>query len=625
VTSTRYFLGIDLGTTFTAAAVARGDRVEISPLGNRAASIPTLVFLREDQTVLTGEAAERRGASEPARLAREFKRRVGDSVPIMLGEAPYSAERLMAALLKDVVAAVATREGGQPAHVAVTHPANWGPYKIELLRHALDLADLRDVTLVTEPVAAAMHYGSTERVEPGELVAVYDLGGGTFDAAVLEKTATGFAARGEPEGIERLGGIDFDQAVMAHVRNVLGELLTSLDPDEPAVRGALARLRQECVAAKEALSFDSDTSISVLLPHVQTDIRITRAEFEPMIRAAIDETIEALRRTLDHAGVRPADLAAVLLVGGSSQIPLVGELVSNALGRPVAVDAHPKHTVALGAALAAAATQAPVAAAPPTPVRAAANDEEPAPGTVAAAVTPIRSASRATAATTPRKGFGRRLLIAAAATVAVVGIGAAGYATTTGKHGARTKHPATSTPVAHVQGPDCHSASGRCAFITNVQLAGDRYVADYVTAGFDPLIDQPGTQGTTADHDVHFFFDTTLPQNAGTNGRPPGRWWTWDRPSGRGQLRFDQARVADGGAARRLCILVADPQNAVEPDSGNCVALPGPPPSPTTHRQPSRSSHHQTSTTSSSTTTTTQPRTRITFPSQATAPQGVQP
>ena len=313
MTATSYYLGIDLGTTFTAAAVHRNGRTDISPLGNRAAAIPSLVFLRDDETVLTGEAAERRGLAEPARLAREFKRRVGDSVPIMLGQAPYSAERLMAALLKDVVAAVATREGAPPASVAVSHPANWGPFKIDLLHHALDLAGVRAVTLLTEPVAAAMHYASTERIEPGSVVAVYDLGGGTFDAAVLQKTETGFVTLGEPEGIERLGGIDFDEAVMAYVRTALNGKVEELDGRDPTVRAALARLRQECVAAKEALSFDSDTTISVLLPNVQTDIRVTRAEFEPMIRAAISETIEALRRAIERAGARPDDLAAVLL------------------------------------------------------------------------------------------------------------------------------------------------------------------------------------------------------------------------------------------------------------------------------------------------------------------------
>src|SRR5690606_8123507 len=165
-----------------------------------------------------------------------------------------------------------------------------------------------------------------------------DLGGGTFDAAVLRKTATGFATLGDPEGIERLGGIDFDEAVLTHVRRALGGKVEELDSADPTARSALLRLRHECVAAKEALSFDGDTNVSVMLPNIQTDLRITRAEFEPMIRPAITETIEALQRALERARVTPDQLAAVLLVGGSSCIPLVGEMVSDAMGRPVSYD-----------------------------------------------------------------------------------------------------------------------------------------------------------------------------------------------------------------------------------------------------------------------------------------------
>jgi hypothetical protein len=436
------------------------------------------------------------------------------------------------------------------------------------------------------------------------------------------------------------------------VRNALGERLTELDGDDPVTRAALAKLRQECVAAKEALSFDSDTSISVLLPNVQTDIRITRAEFEPMIRAAIGETIDALRRTLDHAGVRPDELAAVLLVGGSSQIPLVAESVSNALGRPVAVDAHPKHSVALGAALAAAGVGAEEPVATRQPARAATSDgtngdddDANAPA-VAAATTATAPSSSLSQSSSPTSGaraarpkslrprFARRVVIAAVAAVALGAVVAGGFAfASNGKGaGAADRPPAPTTSVAHGHGPECHSASSRCAFITNLQVAGDAYVADYVTAGFDPLIFEAGKQGKPEDHHVHFFFDTTLPQNAGTNGHPPGVWWIWDRPSGHGQLRFDQAKVADRGAARRLCILVADSQHAVEPDSGNCVDLPGAPApvsGPTSHHHSSNAEHSHnttTSTTEPSTTTTTQPTTVKTFPSGATVPQdGAQP
>ena len=354
MSATGYVLGIDLGTTFTAAAVHRYGRTHICLLGNRGALVPSLVFLRDDQAVLTGEAAERRGLAEPTRLAREFKRRIGDRAPIMLGESPYSAERLTAMLLEQIVAAVATREGAQPEHVAVSRPANWGPFEIDLLRHALDLAGLRSVSLLTDPVAAAIHHTSTVPVRPGSAIAVYDLGGGTFDAAVLQKTDTTVVTLGEPAGIERLGGIDFDDAVMAHVRTALGGKLEELDGDDLAGRVAVGRLRRECVAAKEALSFDCETTIAVAAPNVHADIRITRAELESSIRAAIGETVEALCRAIERSGMRPDDLASVLLVGGSSRIPLVAELVANALGRPVAVGAHPKHSVALGAAMVAA-------------------------------------------------------------------------------------------------------------------------------------------------------------------------------------------------------------------------------------------------------------------------------
>ena len=167
-----YVLGVDVGTTFTAAATHRGGRTEIAALGNHAPPIPSLVFLREDGEILVGEAAERRGVAEPHRLAREFKRRVGDETPILLAGSPYSAERLIAAVLREVVAMVSAREGGKPAAIAVSHPANWGAFKTDLLRQACGLAGLQDVTLVTEPVAAAVHYSSNERLEPGATIAV---------------------------------------------------------------------------------------------------------------------------------------------------------------------------------------------------------------------------------------------------------------------------------------------------------------------------------------------------------------------------------------------------------------------------------------------------------------------
>src|SRR5207245_4788807 len=164
-------------------------------------------------------------------------------------------------------------------------------------------------------------------------------------------------------------------------RQALGGALEDLEPDDPTDVAAAARLRRECVEAKEALSSDTVVSIPVILPNVKTEIRITRAEFEAMVRPAIAETLDALRRALRSANVEPKDVRAVLLVGGSSRIPLVAQMVSAGLGRPVAVDATPKPAGALGPRLAAAkqAEGGPAAAVKPTVATAEDEPKEEAP------------------------------------------------------------------------------------------------------------------------------------------------------------------------------------------------------------------------------------------------------
>lgn len=392
-----YEVGIDLGTTYTAAAVHRDGRSAIFPLGSRAAAIPSVVYLKEGGEVLTGEAAVRRAMTEPERVAREFKRRLGDTTPIIVGGTPYSSEALMARILKAVLAQIETREGSAPSRIAISHPANWGQYKLDLLNQAIRLAEVDDdkVHLLTEPEAAALSYASQERIEPGEVIAVYDLGGGTFDAAVLRRTDHGFEIIGKPEGIERLGGIDFDAAVAAHVARSLDGALDDLDDDDPAAIAAMARLRQDCVDAKEALSSDTDATIPVLLPSLQTDVRITRTEFEALIRPSLVDSIGAMHRAVKSAGVEWPDVSKVLLIGGSSRVPLISQMVASELGRPVAVDAHPKHAVALGAAFAASkegvsATAAPVAPVTPPVV--------PAPAPIAEAPAPAARPAPAPAA-----------------------------------------------------------------------------------------------------------------------------------------------------------------------------------------------------------------------------------
>ncbi|MFF1252856.1 Hsp70 family protein [Pseudarthrobacter sp. NPDC058329] len=361
-----YVLAIDVGTSFTAAAIARLDQgsspsPECLPLGLRGASVPSVIYYPEVGTILVGEAAERRGLDSPARVVREFKRRVGDSVPISVGTLSLPAEDVFATMVRWVADRAEEREGAPPSEVVLTHPAAWGGHRTSVIRAAMAARGLENVTLIAEPEAAAVYYASQVRVEEGSTIAVYDLGGGTFDTAVLRKAGTGrFELVGRPEGIENLGGADFDAEVFRYVAGHTGDVLSKLDPGDAGVRGALARLRRECVEAKEALSADSEATISVLLPGVQQQVRLVRSEFEALITDAVRDTVDALEQSLTGMALEPADLTAVLLIGGSSRIPLVAQLISEQLDRPLAVDADPKSSICMGAAVSAVLARAEV-------------------------------------------------------------------------------------------------------------------------------------------------------------------------------------------------------------------------------------------------------------------------
>jgi actin-like ATPase involved in cell morphogenesis len=349
-----YRVGIDFGTTFTAAAVHRdGEQaVELVPLGDNRASVASVVFVAPDGGMVMGDAAVRRSVTDPDRVVREVKRRIGDATPLLVAGSPIEAHTIAACFVRWVVDRVSEREGAAPEGLALTHPASWGRHKCALLTEALAAQGISSVRLVPEPAAAAFAYAAARNVAPGSAVGVYDLGGGTFDAAIVRRLDDGgFVLAGRPEGIESLGGVDFDEAVFAHVRAAVGPQWSQLDFDDPMVRTAAAALRRECTEAKEALSADTEVTIPVMLPGVSTRVRMVRTELEQLVAPAIAETVEAMRRACASAGLAAEDLSAVLLAGGSSRIPLVAQLVSAALDRPVTVDADPKSVVASGAAL----------------------------------------------------------------------------------------------------------------------------------------------------------------------------------------------------------------------------------------------------------------------------------
>lgn len=299
--------------------------------------------------LLFGDAAERRGITEPQRLVREFKRRVGDDVPLIIADRRFRPEEVFALMVGWVVDTVTVREGRLPSAIAVTVPAAWGTYRRRLVADALSHQGWSSVTLVTEPEAAARHYVSTNALPVGKALAVYDLGGGTFDAIVLKRQPNGdIDMVGAPTGIEDVGGADFDDAMVRHAITTGGVDATQLAEDGDQ-RVALAAFRRECIDAKEALSFDSEAVVPLLIGAGHGTVRVTRGEFEQMIEEQIARTADVLDEAISASGVPLKHIDAVLLTGGSSRIPRVAQLLSERFNRPIAIDADPKAIIALGA------------------------------------------------------------------------------------------------------------------------------------------------------------------------------------------------------------------------------------------------------------------------------------
>jgi molecular chaperone DnaK len=345
-----YGLGIDLGTSFTSAAVYGPGGTRMVPL-SREVVIPSVAYAGPDGSLLTGLPAEdaARGG-ESGRVARGFKRRIGDPTPLLLGGVPYSPDALMAAQLRDVLAYVTRTEGGPPETIVLTCPAIWGPYRHEHFAEVPRLAGVPATLLLTEPEAVATHYSVERRLGDGEVVAVYDLGGGTFDTTILRMRSGGMEILGTPDGIEHMGGMDFDETLLGHIDERLDGAVSALDQADPREAAALAEIRAMCVRTKEELSIEPDVNLSVPLPSGPREVMITRLEFNDMVRPSVRMTTDALRRTIASANLRTDDLSGVLLAGGSSRIPLVDQMVSEEFGRPVRLTLHPKFTVALGAA-----------------------------------------------------------------------------------------------------------------------------------------------------------------------------------------------------------------------------------------------------------------------------------
>jgi outer membrane protein assembly factor BamB/actin-like ATPase involved in cell morphogenesis len=347
-----WYLGIDYGTTSSAAAVVdpRG-LFHLEVEGHRRLS--SMVLRDDDGSLLVGGAAENQAAIYPDRIELTPKRHLGRGVPLLLGGSPVSVTDAVAQVLRALALEAGRQHSGRPPRrIAITHPVRWEERRKQELRDAAAAAGIVDPVLLEEPVAAAITY-LDDRIPEGGLVAVYDLGGGTFDTAVLRRTGDWFEVVGAPGGDETIGGEDFDHRVVRFfteaLRSIDAEAFEQLAVSEDRRwRRAAADLKAQSRRAKEALS--SYPTAQVFVSVVDADLRITRREFEAMISDDVDLTIEELEATIDAAGVEVSDLSAVYLVGGSARIPLVAERMSVRFGSLVTTRDDPKTVTALGAA-----------------------------------------------------------------------------------------------------------------------------------------------------------------------------------------------------------------------------------------------------------------------------------
>ena len=337
-------LGIDLGTLRTAATVVRSGVAQVVELGVQGAGSAAVAIVGD--RVVTGAEAEQVLSEHADHGVRELQRRFGDTTPVVLDGRPFTADALTAEQLRAVAGAAGVDPGA--CHLTLTHPATWHDYKRDLLARTANLSGFTDVTLLAAPVAAATAYVAAGHLHVGDTVAVFDLGG-TLEASVVRLGEGGPTPVGTPQLLERFGGDVIDQLVFRHVAAALGGALEAMDRSDPAVRRAIARLRVECAAAKERLSTESEASVAVVAPGLDTVVRVTRDEFEAGLRPSITEALNALERAMASAGVTATDLAGVLLVGGGARIPVVGEMVAGHLGRRAIADLDPSTVVALGA------------------------------------------------------------------------------------------------------------------------------------------------------------------------------------------------------------------------------------------------------------------------------------
>ena len=345
-----FILGLDVGTASGAGATKRGGRVQPCALGERSPTLPAVVVLHDDGSALVGEEAERVAGLELTRVARSLRHDpVLQMTPITVGGEIRTPHELLRTLYSTMAERVSALHGGPPAQVVLAHPAVPEGVRCEAVeRIAAEL--FPRAMVVPDPVAATVKLACDGVLPSDCTVVVYDLGGGTFDTSLVQRQGDRFSIIGDPAGLSDFGGIDIDDLVLDHVDRSLDGAIAQLDLGDPASIAALSRLRAECRDAKERLSYEAEVTIDASLPNTPALVRLTRDDFDAILGPHLELTVEVLIEMIDRTGVPSRDVDVVALIGGSSRIPAVADIVSARTGMQVLIDPFPELTVAVGAA-----------------------------------------------------------------------------------------------------------------------------------------------------------------------------------------------------------------------------------------------------------------------------------
>ena len=344
-------IGIDLGTTNSCVAVMEGGEAVVIPNAEGNRTTPSVVAFSKTGERMVGQVAKRQAITNPDRTISSIKREMGSDHRVSIDGKAYTPQEISAMILQKLKSDAEAYLGSTVTEAVITVPAYFTDAQRQATKDAGKIAGLDVKRIINEPTAAALAYGVDK--EQAQKIMVYDLGGGTFDVSILE-IDDGVIEVLATAGNNRLGGDDFDQCIMKYL---VSEFKRTDGIDLSGDKVAMQRLKEAAEKAKIELS--GVTTSNINLPYITADatgpkhldVTLTRAKFNELTGHLVDATMGPVRQAMSDAGLKPSDLAKVLMVGGSSRIPAVVEAVKSFTGSEPFKGINPDECVAMGAAL----------------------------------------------------------------------------------------------------------------------------------------------------------------------------------------------------------------------------------------------------------------------------------